>query len=516
MGFEHGASDVGRSDGDACRARRLSRRALLRGAAGLGALTALSGILAACGQQSQPASPAATSAPAAKPTEAVKPAAPAAAGQSTTAPAATTAPAGGAAQPTAAAAEPAQKPAQGAVEMRFAWWGSQDRHDRTIKAIQLFEQKNPNITMSYEFAGFQDYFTKMTTQASGGNLPDLMQQDYAYVSQWVANNLLVDLDDFVNSKAIDLSTTAKNTVDGGRIDGKLYAVNLGSNSQCMVLDTAAFEKAGVQLPSDTWTWQDFEKTATDLHGKLGYYGAGPSLSDIQLWKSLYLGYGKWGFSKDGKALGYDDDQPFIDYLKMLLRLQDAQAIPNDQDEIAQWRTASIEARPIVQSKSAIDYMWSNQLVAVWTAAGADRKLKLAPLPRPQGGQPENYFKPSQFISITSQSKHQPEAAKFVNFITNDIDANKILLGERGVPIAPAVLEAIKPLSTPSQTEVLNYMSALEKNSSPLPPPDPPSQSKLNDNVYLPQLIDPVLLGKAKPEDAVAQFRKDATDLLKSS
>jgi hypothetical protein len=30
-----------------------------------------------------------------------------------------------------------------------------------------------------------------------------------------------------------------------------------------------------------------------------------------------------------------------------------------------------EARPIVQSKSAIDYMWSNQIVAVWTAAGAD-------------------------------------------------------------------------------------------------------------------------------------------------
>jgi hypothetical protein len=60
------------------------------------------------------------------------------------------------------------------------------------------------------------------------------------------------------------------------------------------------------------------------------------------------------------------------------------------------------------------------------------------------------------------------------------------------------------------------MAALEKNSSPLPPPDPPSQSNLNDNVYLPQLIDPVLLGKAKPEDAVPQFRKAATELLQSS
>ena len=497
----------GRADRDP---RRLSRRSLLRGAAGLTALTAMSSILAACGQPaSTPAAktdapPAATAAPAAKPTEAAKPAAPAAAAQPTTAPAA-------AAPATAAPAASGGA----AVEMRFAWWGSQDRHDRTIKAIQLFQQKHPGITFSYEFAGFQDYFTKMTTQASGGNLPDLMQQDYAFVSQWVSNNLLRPLDEDIASNAINLSTVAKNTIDGGRINGKMYAINLGSNSQCMVLDTAAFEKAGVQLPAPTWTWTDFEKTASDLHSKLNIYGAGPTLSDIQLWKSLYLGYGKYGFSPDGKALGYTDDQPFVDYLKMLLRLQEAGAIPNDQDEIAQWRTASVEARPIVPGKSAIDYMWSNQLVAVWTAAGADRKFKLQPLPRPQGGQSENYFKPSQFISITSQSKHPKESAMFVDFITNDVDANKILLGERGVPISPKIQEAIKPLLTPSQTETLNYLALIEKDSSPLLPPDPAALSKLEANIYLPQLVDPVLFKKTSPEDAMAAFRQDATAILQS-
>jgi multiple sugar transport system substrate-binding protein len=161
-------------------------------------------------------------------------------------------------------------------------------------------------------------------------------------------------------------------------------------------------------------------------------------------------------------------------------------------------------------------MWSNQLVAVWSAAGKDRKLKLQPLPRSQGGKSENYFKPSQFISITTQSKNPKEAAKFVNFITNDIEANKILLGERGVPIAPAVLEAIKPLSTPSQVEVLDYMTRIEKDVAPLPPPDPAAQPKLIDNIYNPQLRDPVLLGRAKPEDAVPAFRKEATALLASS
>lgn len=481
-------------------ARRLSRRSLLRGAAGLTALAAVSGLLAACSQPSAaPAQKPAEPAPA-KPTEASKPAAPAADAKPTAAP---------------AAAAPAAKTGE-SVELRFAWWGSQDRHDRTIKAIQLFEQKNPGIKMSYEFAGFQDHLTKMTTQATGGNLPDLMQQDYAWISQWVGNKLLAPMDEYVADKTINLSTIPNTVIDGGKIDGKLYALNLGSNSQTMVLDLAAFSKAGVQMPAMNWTWPDFEKIVMELHQKLGIWGAGPTLSDQQLWKSLYLGLGKWGFSQDGKALGYDDDQPLIDYFKMLLRLQEAGAIPHIQDEIAQWRTASIESRPIVAGKAAIDYMWSNQIVAVWTAAGADRKLKLHPLPRPQGGKSENYFKPSQFISITTQSKRPKEAAKFVDFITNDIDANKILLGERGVPIAPAVLEAIKPLSTPAQVEVIDYMTRIEKDVAPLPPPDPAAQSRLVDNIYLPQLVDPVLLGRAKPEEAVPAFRKEATALLQSS
>jgi multiple sugar transport system substrate-binding protein len=425
---------------------------------------------------------------------------------------ATAAPAGQA-QPTAAAAKPAASGEK--VELRFAWWGSQDRHDRTIKAIQLFQQRNPNITITYEFAGFTDYFTKMLTQATGNNLPDLMQQDYATITQWNANKLLVPLDEYVSSGAINLSDVPKNSIDGGRIDGKLIAINLGNNSQTVALDVQAFEKAGVPLPPQNWSWDDFEQTAMQLHQKLGIWGVGSGLSDIQLWKSLYLGHGQWAFTPDGKGLGYTDDQKYIDYLKMVQRLQDAGASPSQQEEISQFRTASVESTPIVPGKAAMQYFWSNQLVAAWTAAGADRKFQLTHLPRPKGGQAENYLKPSQFISITSHSKHPKEAAMFIDFITNDVEANKILLGERGVPISPKIQEAIKPLLTPAQTETLNYLSRIEKDNSPLPPPDPAAQSKLNDSIFLPQLVDAVLLKQITPEAAVTQFRKDASALLAS-
>ena len=85
-----------------------------------------------------------------------------------------------------AAAEPAgDEP----IELRIAWWGSQNRHDRTIEVIEMFEEMHPNIDVVYEFSGWDDHWTKMATQAAGGNLPDIMQQDYARFEEWVDREL---------------------------------------------------------------------------------------------------------------------------------------------------------------------------------------------------------------------------------------------------------------------------------------------------------------------------------------
>ena len=159
---------------------------------------------------------------------------------------------------------------------------------------------------------------------------------------------------------------------------------------------------------------------------------------------------------------------------MLARLQAAGAMPGELDEIAQYRTATSRRGRSWRAKSAMEYMWSNQLVAVWTAAGDSATSSSTRCRDRRAAQSENYLKPSQFISITAhQAPEKP--AMFIDFITNDVDANKILLGERGVPISPTIPEAIKPLLTPAQVEAQNYLGMVDKDSSPLPPPDPSAQ-----------------------------------------
>ncbi len=399
------------------------------------------------------------------------------------------------------------------IELRIAWWGSQDRHDRTIKAIELFESMHPNIDITYEFSGWDDHWTKMATQATGNNLPDIMQQDYARLEEWVSRGLLMSLDPFVEDGTIDLSEISATAIDGGRVDGTLYAINLGTNSQVIAIDKDAFAAAGLEIPAQDWTWEEFEQTVLALHEKLGIWGIGPGLSDQQIWKSYFLGRGMWGYNDEGTALGYTDDQIFVDYLNMLLRLQEAGAIPDYAEEVARYIGQSVEAQPIVTKEAAMGYFHSNQIVAVQTAAGEDRNFYLNHLPRPEGGQPSNYLKPSQFFSITSQAKHPKEAAMFIDFFTNDIEANKILMAERGVPISPDVRAALEPLLGKAQREMFEFIGRIEADSSPVPPADPPGHADVIANVYTPLVIEPVLYGQITPEEAAATFRAEAEPVL---
>jgi multiple sugar transport system substrate-binding protein len=221
-----------------------------------------------------------------------------------------------------------------------------------------------------------------------------------------------------------------------------------------------------------------------------------------------LGNGSNPFNDEGTALGYDDDQPLVDYFNMILRLQDAGIILTPE-EAAEYANAGPEGSEIVVGASAMQYQWSNQVVAIFSAAGEDRNFKLWHLPRPEGGQSQNYLKPSMFFSITAGCPQPEEAASFINFFTNDLEANEILFAERGVPISSAVREHLLPMLDAVGAETFDFITRVEADSSPIYPPDPPGFSDFLSNVYTPMVVDQILYKQVSPEEAIAVMRSEA-------
>lgn len=459
----------------------------------LSLLVLASMVLTAC----TPAAPQPTTAPVTQPTAAQ-------AAEATKAPAAepTQAPTDAPAAP--AAAEP--------VELRIAWWGSQARHDRTIKVIEMFMAKNPNIKITYEFAPWADYWTKMNTQAAGGGLPDIMQQDYQMIKEWTGKNLLMPIDQYVTDGTLNLKDIAEASLAGGKMEGKLYAVNLGNNTLCFLVDEDGLKKAGLELPSDQWTWADFETLATAMKEKGGFqYGSNDTLNNVEMWKSLHLANGEWGWAADGTRLGYAEDAAYIDFLDMSLRMQNAGVLPT-QSDIAAMPTA-LESGYFPTGKSGMWWGWTNMIVAVWNAAGEQKNFKALPLPRPVGAtSSENYIKPSMFWSVAATSKHPKEAAMFIDYFTNSIEANEVLLAERGIPVSSVVREGLKPKLGRAQLAGFELLSRIEKDVAKLPPPDPAGSADVVNNVFN-TTIEQVMYGKLDPKLAMEQIRKDADAIL---
>ncbi|HRW50115.1 MAG TPA: extracellular solute-binding protein [Caldilinea sp.] len=401
------------------------------------------------------------------------------------------------------------------IELRVAWWGSQNRHDRTIAVIQQFEELHPDVKITYEFSSWDDYWTLLTTEAAGGNLPDVMQQDYARLEEWVSRGLLSPMDEYAADGTINLADVSESALSGGRLDGKLYGVNLGTNSMVVVIDADKLAEAGLEAPALDWTFADLEALATALHEKLGIWGFSGGLSNEQLWKNLFLSQGEWVYNEDGTALGYENDQSLIDYMTMVKRMQDAGVTMTREQEIAE-TGSSVEQNKIVTGEAAMTYIWSNQIVAVATAAGEGRNFILVPMPRPEGGASANYLKPSQFFSITSQAKHPKEAAMFIDFFTNSVDANKVLMAERGVPVSSVVRDALGPLLDVPQKQMFDYIGEVEPTVSKLPPPDVAGHANLITNVYWPVVWDPFLFGQQSAEEAASALREQGNAVLAES
>jgi multiple sugar transport system substrate-binding protein len=221
----------------------------------------------------------------------------------------------------------------------------------------------------------------------------------------------------------------------------------------------------------------------------------------------------WAYNAEGTALGYDDDQPLIDYFNMLLRLQEAGAMPPIDVQVAEYIGQGVESRPIVAGDAVMQYFQSNQLVAVWAAAGEDRNFVLYHLPRVEGGLSANYIKPSMFWSITSQANHPEEAAGFIDWFVNSIEANEILFAERGVPVSSAIREALLPELGPAQREMFEFLGRVEADNSPIRPPDPAGHGDIISNVYNPEFAEAVLYGVTSVEEGAALLREEANRIL---
>ena len=133
-------------------------------------------------------------------------------------------------------------------------------------------QGNPEVKV--EVVDWDNYWTLLEAGASGGQLPDVfwMHSDYAQI--YMENDVLLDLTSYIEKDGVDLSVYYPDITAIYQSNGKTYALPKDHDTIALLYNKALFDEAGVDYPTDDWTYEDMyeaaktitEKTPDDTYG----------------------------------------------------------------------------------------------------------------------------------------------------------------------------------------------------------------------------------------------------------
>ena len=397
---------------------------------------------------------------------------------------------------TAPATEPAVA-GEDPVEITIGWWGGEVRHNLTIEVINLFMERYPHITVNYEFASWDDYWTMLNTAAVGGNLPDVIQMDMGRIREFTGNNLIIGLNDLIDQGHIDMSEIDMDAYQGLlKLDGQYMGISLGANGFAMAYNTELAAELGFEFTPEL-TWDAFGDFLRETRAARDDFYGWMMGAEGEIMSMFARDHGYNFFDDDGLGA---PDEVFLAFFELLDSF--------NRDEIIltlERQDAMGEGENALHHEIAISQMIaSNQVVGIQNDVEAD--LGLALLPRigaENGGVNGEWIRSSMQWSISTHSTEQEAAAKFINFFIHDLEANEILRAERGAPISDAVRDHIAPLVDPVVVrtfDILPIIAQYQSRPGTLPPPQ-----HIEVGSGFARAVEQIRHGEATPEEALEYF-----------
>lgn len=264
------------------------------------------------------------------------------------------------------------------------------------------------------------------------------------------------------------------------------------------------------------TLDEFKALCKEVYEKTGYktsltYG---SNTNTQYLEYLLRAKGLT-FYEDGTAFGVDSAEDFVEFFQLFKDGID-EGWHVDPGVYAERQAASVEQDCLVYGSSPDAMSWcafysSNQLVAMQNAAPEGTDIGITTWPSDDVVK-SNYLKPSQFFCVTTDSNYPDTSAKLIDYITNSVDANNVLLGERGVPISSVVADAISENQSEKDQEVVKFINeVVTPNCSQINPAAPSAGSEIQ--ALVDRLVSEVLYAEVTPEEAAKELYEQGNEKL---
>lgn len=148
--------------------------------------------------------------------------------------------------------------------VRLSGWASSPSETALLESLLYrFSVENPDILVKYEpITG--DYKQALLTSIAGGVEPDIYYVDIFWWLELATNDVLLPLDDLMAANSVSKDEFIPALVDAFTYEGKLYGIAKDFNTLGMFYNKDLFDKAGLNYPTNDWTWNDLKAAAEKL------------------------------------------------------------------------------------------------------------------------------------------------------------------------------------------------------------------------------------------------------------
>jgi len=304
------------------------------------------------------------------------------------------------------------------------------------RLIEEFNRQSDDVKAELEVVAARSWDSlaeQVQVRIAAGTGPDIVNTSLTFVSNYRANDLLVDLIPYFNRDGLDIARYYPKIVSNLSVDGKMDLFPVGILSEVVLINEQLFSESGVPLPSRDWIsgWdQDqfyelegrFNRVSGDSAGSPGTRGYYPRNSPSSLLPFVWANGGSWFRESKGQ-------------------LEFALTEPAARNTLETLEDVFIHQNTLLGSGSLTRFERGELAIATSTSSGAMQASRapggaaeypfdwgVYPFPRGEAGPATALL--SDPIAILKTSNHADSAWVFVKWL-DSLDAARIM-AEAGV------------------------------------------------------------------------------------